>query len=65
MEFPILAQSYVLGGHVRVGMEDNLHIKKGELCRDNAQLVEKAVGILEDLGGSVASPTDARKILGL
>ena len=65
MEYPMLAQSYVLGGHVRVGMEDNLHIKKGELCRDNAQLVEKAVGILEDLGGSVATPTDARKILGL
>lgn len=65
MEYPMLAQSYVLGGHVRVGMEDNLYIKKGELCRDNAQLVEKAVNIVEELGGNIASPSEARQILGL
>jgi uncharacterized protein (DUF849 family) len=64
-EYPMLAQSYILGGHVRVGMEDNLYIKKGELCRDNAQLVEKAVLIIENLGGLIASPTEAREILGL
>ena len=65
MEYPMLAQSYVLGGHVRVGMEDNLYIKKGELCTGNAQLVEKAARIVHDLGGNIASTTEAREILGL
>ncbi|WP_419905010.1 3-keto-5-aminohexanoate cleavage protein [Kiloniella sp.] len=64
-EFPILAQSFLLGGHVRVGMEDNLQIRKGELCRDNAQLVEKAADIIDHLGGTLATPDDARVILGL
>lgn len=64
-EYPMLAQSYLLGGHVRVGMEDNLHIKKGQLCRDNAELVEKAVNIIDQLGGEIASPAEARKILEL
>lgn len=65
MEYPMLAQAYVMGGHVRVGMEDNLYIKKGELCRDNAQLVEKAARIVHDLGGNIASTSEAREILGL
>ena len=64
-EFPMVAQAFLLGGHVRVGMEDNIYIKKGELCRDNAQLVEKAASIIESLGGTVATPKDARDILGL
>ena len=64
-EFPILAQAFLLGGHVRVGMEDNLYIRKGELCRDNAQLVEKAVHIVDQLGGEIATPAEAREILGL
>ncbi len=64
-EFPMVAQSFLLGGHVRVGMEDNLYIRKGELCRDNAQLVEKATGIVDDLGGEIATPADAREIVGL
>jgi uncharacterized protein (DUF849 family) len=65
MEFPIVAQSFVLGGHVRVGFEDNLYISKGELARDNAQLVERAVRIVRDLGGDCATPEEARTILGL
>ncbi len=64
-EFPMAAQAWLLGGHVRVGMEDNLYIRKGELCRDNAQLVEKAVALIETLGGAVATPDEARQILGL
>ncbi|WP_421782109.1 3-keto-5-aminohexanoate cleavage protein [Kiloniella litopenaei] len=64
-EFPILAQSFLLGGHVRVGMEDNLQIRKGEPCRDNAQLVEKAADIIDNLGGALATPDEARQILGL
>lgn len=61
--FPMLAQSLLLGGHVRIGMEDTVYISKGQLCRDNAQLVAKAVSIVEDLGGEIASSEEARAIL--
>ena len=64
-EFPMVAQAWLLGGHVRVGMEDNLYIRKGELCRDNAQLVAKAVSLIDHLGGEIASPAEARDLLGL
>lgn len=64
-EFPILAQAFLLGGHVRVGLEDNVYIRKGVLARDNAELVEKGVAIVEQLGGSIATPDEAREILGL
>jgi uncharacterized protein (DUF849 family) len=65
MEFPILAQACLLGGHVRVGLEDNLYLSKGELAPSNAALVERAVTLVELLGGSVATPAEARTILGL
>ncbi len=65
MEFPMLAQSFLLGGHVRVGLEDNVYLRRGELARDNAQLVEKAVTLVEGLGGTIAGPAEARQILGL
>lgn len=45
-EFPLLAQAFLLGGHVRVGLEDNVYIRKGVLARDNAELVEKAGTII-------------------
>lgn len=64
-EFPLLAQSFLLGGHVRVGLEDNVYIRRGVLARDNAELVEKAATIVENLGGSLASPAEARALLGL
>ena len=63
--FRTLAMAFLLGGHVRIGMEDVVHIRKGELCRNNAQLVEKAVGIVESLGGEIATPDEARSILQL
>jgi uncharacterized protein (DUF849 family) len=63
MEFPLAAQSFLLGGHVRVGFEDNVYIRKGELARDNAQLVEKAIRIVRDLGGEPSSAAEAREIL--
>ena len=63
--FPMLALSYLMGGHVRVGMEDSVYIKRGELVKSNAQLVEKGVGIIGSLGGAIATPTEARTILGL
>jgi uncharacterized protein (DUF849 family) len=65
MEFPIVAQAYLYGGHVRVGMEDNLYIAKGRLTSGNAELVAKAAQIVTDLGGSVATLDEARAMLGL
>ena len=65
LEFPMVAQSWLLGGHVRVGMEDNLYLSKGVLAPTNAALVAKARDILGQLGAEPASPTEARQILGL
>ncbi|MGH3360660.1 MAG: 3-keto-5-aminohexanoate cleavage protein [Nocardioidaceae bacterium] len=54
----------MLGGHVRVGLEDNLYLSKG-VKATNAQLVERARTIVESMGASVASPDEAREILNL
>jgi len=64
-EYPMLAQAWLLGGHVRVGLEDNVYIRKGVLAPSNAALVEKAASLLDALGGEVASVQQAREILGL
>ncbi len=64
-EYPMLAQAWLLGGHVRVGLEDNVFIRKGVLAPDNAALVTKAGMIVDALGGQVASVAEAREILGL
>jgi uncharacterized protein (DUF849 family) len=64
-EFPMLAQAWLLGGHVRVGLEDNVYLSKGVLAPDNAALVAKAAGIVEALGGTVATAAQARQALGL
>src|SRR5258705_5260830 len=64
-EFPMVAQSFLLGGHVRVGLEDNLYLEKGKLAPDNASLVTKARSLIETLGGSLATPAEARALLGL
>jgi uncharacterized protein (DUF849 family) len=64
-EFPMLAQSWLLGGHVRVGLEDNIYLEKGVLARGNRPLVEKAVRIVRELGGRIATPGEAREILRL
>jgi uncharacterized protein (DUF849 family) len=65
MGFPIVAQACLLGGHVRVGLEDNLYLSKGELAPSNATLVERAATLVELLGRSGATPAEARPILGL
>jgi len=65
MEFPMLAQAWLLGGHVRVGIEDNVYLEKGRLALSNAELVEKGVRIVRELGGEIATPAEARAILGL
>ena len=64
MEMPMVAQAVLLGGNVRVGLEDNLYLAKGVLA-SNAQLVEQAVGIVESLGARVVGPAEAREQLGL
>ncbi|MGK6316916.1 3-keto-5-aminohexanoate cleavage protein [Neorhizobium sp. DT-125] len=64
-EFPMLAQAWLLGGHVRVGLEDNIYLEKGVLAESNTVLVKKAVRILKELGGTIATPGEAREILGL
>jgi uncharacterized protein (DUF849 family) len=64
-EFPFVAQAWLLGGHVRVGMEDNIYLEKGVLCKSNAELVAKARRIITDLGGELASSNEARDMLGL
>jgi hypothetical protein len=64
-EFPIVAQSWLYGGHIRVGMEDNIYLERGVLCESNAQLVSRANRIIKDLGGELATSNEAREILGL
>ena len=64
-EFPMVAQAWLLGGHVRVGLEDNIYLEKGVLATSNAVLVERAVRIVRDLGGRIATPGEAREILRL
>jgi 3-dehydrocarnitine:acetyl-CoA trimethylamine transferase len=63
-QFPMAAQSVLLGGHIRVGLEDNIYLGKGQLAPSNAALVEKAARIVEILGDHVATPAEARKMLG-
>lgn len=64
-EMPLAAQAITMGGHVRVGFEDNVYIEKGVLAESNAQLVEKVARMAKELGRVVATPDEAREILGL
>lgn len=64
-QFPMVAMGAVMGGHIRVGMEDNIYLSQGVLCDSNAQLVERAVGIIRAVGKEVASVDEARTMLGL
>jgi uncharacterized protein (DUF849 family) len=63
--FTSVAQSYLAGGHVRVGLEDAVYLSRGELATSNAEMVVKARRIVEDLGGTIASTQEARTIVGL
>ena len=64
-EFDIAAATIVMGGHVRVGFEDNLYLEKGVPAKSNGELVEKVVKLANLLGREIATPEDARRILGL
>ena len=64
-QFPMVAQAVLLGGHVRVGLEDNLYLRRGVLAPSNAALVERAAAIIDQLGEQPASVQEARSILTL
>lgn len=64
-EFPMTTMSILMGGHVRVGFEDNIYLAEGVRAKSNAELVEKIVRIARDLGREIASPAEARQILHL
>ena len=63
--FTTVAQSYLAGGHVRVGLEDAVNLSRGRLATSNAEMVAKARRIVEDLGGAIATIEEARGIVGL
>jgi 3-keto-5-aminohexanoate cleavage enzyme len=64
-EFKIATLGILYGGHVRVGLEDNLYISKGKLAESNGQLVEKIVRIADELGRKIADPQETKKMLNL
>jgi len=64
-QLPIAMMGMVMGGHVRVGLEDNIYYSKGVLAKSNAQLVERVVRIAKELGREIANPSNTRKILKL
>ncbi len=65
MHLPILFTTVALGGHVRVGMEDNIYYSKGVLAKSNAEFVERVRRIAREAGREIATPDEAREILGL
>lgn len=62
-QFAMVAQAVILGGHVRVGLEDNLYLARGQLAPGNAALVQRAVRIVRELDGEVATPSQTRELL--
>ena len=64
-QLPLIAMGMVLGGHIRVGFEDNIYLKEGVVAKSNAQLVEGAVNLIHQLQYEAATPDEARDILGL
>jgi len=64
-QLPLTTMALILGGHVRVGMEDNIYYREGELAESNTQLVERAARIADELERDIATPDEARDILGI
>jgi uncharacterized protein (DUF849 family) len=63
--FTAVAQSYLAGGHIRIGLDDAVYLSRGQLAPSNAAMVEKARRIVEDLGGQIMTPREAREVIGL
>ena len=64
-QWPLAAAAVTMGGNVRVGLEDNFYVEEGKMAKSNGDLVAKAAGLIRELGGEVASPAEARDLLGL
>jgi uncharacterized protein (DUF849 family) len=64
-EMPYVAATWWMGGHVRVGLEDNIYVSKGVLAKKNSELVTMARDMIHMLGGQNATPKEAREILHL
>ena len=64
-QLPLTTLATLMGGHARVGLEDNIYYRRGEKARSNAQLVERTVRIAHELNREVATPTQTRQMLGL
>ena len=64
-EFPMVTMAILMGGHARVGFEDNIYLSKGVMAKSNGELVEKVVRLAKELGREIATPAEAREILGL
>ena len=64
-QLPMITMGIILGGHIRVGFEDNIYLRRGVLLESNAQMVEVAVNLVEQLQREVATPSEARRILGI
>ena len=64
-QLPMITMGILLGGHIRVGFEDNIYLRRGVPLESNAQMVDIAVKLVEQLQGEIATPDDARQILGL
>ena len=64
-QLPMVMMGMIMGGHVRVGLEDNIYYSKGVLAKSNAELVERVVRIAKEIGREVASPSEAKEIIRL
>lgn len=64
-QLPLITLAALMGGHMRVGFEDNIYVRKGELAKSNADLVARARRIAEEVGRGPATPAEARRILGV
>ncbi len=62
-QLPLLTHAIAMGGHIRVGLEDNFYYRKGEMAKDNAQLIERMVRIATELDRPIATLAEAKKIL--
>jgi 3-keto-5-aminohexanoate cleavage enzyme len=64
-QLPMAMVAMTMGGHVRVGLEDNIYYSKGVLAKTNAELVERIIRIAKEFGREIATPAEARKLLSL
>jgi 3-keto-5-aminohexanoate cleavage enzyme len=62
-QLPMITMGIILGGHIRVGFEDNLYLRRGVLLKNNAEMVEVAANLVKQLQREVATPSEAREIL--